>query len=131
MAHRYGPQGCVKTFRDEKSRTCIMKTDCSTAAGFSEFDMGFRCGSACVGCDDSKAVVHLFGLGSFAVKETFDTQIACDKCLPLEENKHQTVSDLASEVVSLRQNLAEVSSSMDGLQKKVLSAIQLRGGHGQ
>lgn len=130
VAHRYGPHGCVKTFLAERSRTCIVKTECSTSPGFAEFDMGFRCASASDGSDDSTAVVHLFGAQSFAAEETFDTKIGCAKCLPLED-KHQTVNDLASEVVSLRQNLAAVSSSMDGLQQKVISAIQLRGGHGQ
>jgi len=130
MAHSYGPHGCVKTFLAEKSRTCIVKTECSMSPGFAEFDMGFRCASAGGGSDDSTAVVHLFGAKSFAAQETFDTKIGCAKCLPLED-KHQTVNDLASEVISLRQNLDAVSSSVNGLQQKVISAIQLRGGHGQ
>mmetsp|Transcript_58060 Transcript_58060/g.136062 ORF Transcript_58060/g.136062 Transcript_58060/m.136062 type:complete len:307 (-) Transcript_58060:48-968(-) len=124
----FGPHGCVKAFRDEKTQTCVMKTDCKTAAGFNEFDMGFRCAADCPGCDDAKdAVVHLFGKGSFAVEETFDTKISCNRCLPLEEEHRQTVGELAQQVVSMRQNLAAVTSSVDGLQKKVISALQLRG----
>ncbi|CAE7236345.1 unnamed protein product [Symbiodinium sp. CCMP2592] len=33
MAHSYGPHGCVKTFLAEKSRTCIVKTECSMWQG--------------------------------------------------------------------------------------------------
>eukprot|EP00434_Breviolum_minutum_P008851 symbB.v1.2.007806.t1/scaffold485.1/size197678/9 len=46
---------------------------------------------------------------SFAEEETFDTQIACGRCLPLEKS-YETVSDLETQVLAMRQNLAEISS---------------------
>ncbi|CAJ1394876.1 unnamed protein product [Effrenium voratum] len=103
----------------------MVKTDCQAAAGFREFDVGFRCAQACDGCEE-KAVVHLFGAGSFAPQETYDSKVLCGKCLPLEDAA--TVDGLAQEVISLRQHLAAVTSSMQELQTKVTSALQLRGG---
>ena len=105
-APRYGPAACVRTFKDKTSNTCVVKTKCHNVAGFVQYDMGFRCAE---GDKDETATVHLFGVMSFAEEETFDTQIACGRCLPLEKS-YETVSDLETQVLAMRQNLAEISS---------------------
>eukprot|EP00913_Durusdinium_trenchii_P014748 g13833.t1 len=77
-----------------------MKTSCKAITGFGQYDMGFRC--ARESDNDARAEVHMFGAGSFAEEETFDSKVACLKCLPLEDKSYQTVGDLASQVLSMR-----------------------------
>ncbi|CAK9008570.1 unnamed protein product [Durusdinium trenchii] len=118
----YGPAACVRTFKDQKTNTCIMKTSCKAITGFGQYDMGFRC--ARESDNDARAEVHMFGAGSFAEEETFDSKVACLKCLPLEDKSYQTVGDLASQVLSMRQNLAIVESSVDRLNKKAVTSLK-------
>lgn len=119
-AQPYGPDACVRTFKDDSSRTCVLKTSCLGVAGFAEYDMGFRCAT-----ESEPATVHLFGAGSFAQEETFDSQIACEQCMPLDDMSREAPADLETQVLAMRHNLASVKRTVGQLQSKV--SFSLRG----
>jgi hypothetical protein len=93
----YGPNACISTFRAPLG-TCIVQTKCKNA-DISNFDVGITC------VDKRGAYTqHLFGIGKFALNETFDTAIECERCLGVDSEsgaKHEVdasepESDLAA-----------------------------------
>eukprot|EP00933_Yihiella_yeosuensis_P074695 TRINITY_DN83713_c0_g1_i1.p1 TRINITY_DN83713_c0_g1~~TRINITY_DN83713_c0_g1_i1.p1 ORF type:complete len:346 (+),score=106.48 TRINITY_DN83713_c0_g1_i1:95-1132(+) len=120
----YGPQSCVSVWRDSSTGTCKMKTDCGMAETeeFADYDMGFRC------TNSGKApALHLYGAGSMAVQETYDSEESCERCLPLTDKKMSAageVDEVATEVKQAVSALSEVTNSIGALSKK---ANKLRG----
>jgi hypothetical protein len=71
-------------------------------------------------------VRHLFGKGSFDPEETFDTLIACDQCLGLEDipdaiAMNGQVLALSEEIRSLKRMMVNISRNLAGLQQVVFS----------
>jgi len=107
----YGPKGCVSTHRSKEGH-CIIQTKCA------ESDiMNYSFGLVCV--DKMGAPVrHLFGRDSFDPEETFDTLIACDQCLGLEDVPDRVA--LNSQVLSLSQEIRGLADMM----RDVSGAVQ-------
>eukprot|EP00933_Yihiella_yeosuensis_P056084 TRINITY_DN5507_c0_g1_i1.p1 TRINITY_DN5507_c0_g1~~TRINITY_DN5507_c0_g1_i1.p1 ORF type:complete len:751 (-),score=269.19 TRINITY_DN5507_c0_g1_i1:146-2398(-) len=115
----YGPGGCVST-RRSKAGTCVIETNCgSQEAALSKMDVGVIC------VDQAGAPVrHNFGAGAFATVESFDTLIACHKCLgtddiPEEVAMNGRVLALSSQVKQLDTVLTEIASDVKLLNEVV------------
>eukprot|EP00929_Paragymnodinium_shiwhaense_P076093 TRINITY_DN3903_c0_g1_i1.p1 TRINITY_DN3903_c0_g1~~TRINITY_DN3903_c0_g1_i1.p1 ORF type:complete len:672 (-),score=192.22 TRINITY_DN3903_c0_g1_i1:8-2023(-) len=81
----FGPNNCVTLYRSV-DRTCVMKTNCDPNQ-LTGYDFGLTCVNK-----DGSPVVHLFGEAAFGPKESFDTLITCDSCLPpLQSNMALTL----------------------------------------
>merc|ERR1712118_142919 len=108
---KYGPNSCIWTWK-AKSDTghCIMKTACE-GQDISKYMFGLMCDSQKEGM-----VRHLFGEGSFAAEESFDTLIPCDKCLAMDAPPD---TDLSEEVKSLKQEVKDIKEGVKELDDKV------------
>lgn len=70
----FGPNYCISTFR-APAGTCLIRTKC-IGENLAKFNVGVTC------LDKSGGYTrYLFGKDSFKAQETFDTLIACDRCL--------------------------------------------------
>lgn len=72
----FGPDGCVVLSRSGAG-TCVFDTECD-GHDLSEFEFAFN-------CEDENGlqgntIRHSYGSGGFDVRETFDTDVKCDKC---------------------------------------------------
>jgi hypothetical protein len=103
---KYGPNGCVSTWRSEEGH-CIMRTNCKKA-DISKYEFGLVCVDK-VG----SPVRHLFGSDSFDPEETFDTLIKCDKCLGLEDIPDSVA--LNGEVVTLAKDISNLKAVMKNI----------------
>jgi len=120
----FGPGLCITTWKNASTGTCMLKTDCKMASGYETYDIGFMCEQ------NSATEEHRYGQGSFNVKETFNTAVKCDKCLPLEDHAMNTlpsVEKVSTQIDAMKDNLAAVTKSVEDLKTKVMSALQLRG----
>jgi len=113
---KYGPDECVSTFR--KGGHCVMKTDCKDQ-DISKYEFGLIC------VDKSgEPTRHLFGTNSFDSSETFDTLIACDRCLGLDDipddgDLVKLVLNLTAEVEGMNSSLANLRQDVSKLKKEV------------
>lgn len=74
----FGPKHCVSVSRNEKTGTCILRTDCQNIK-LDEVEFAFTCRKPGV------IQKHSFGKGGFDPVEEFDTSVKCDVCgLPSE-----------------------------------------------
>merc|ERR1719387_826233 len=64
---------------------------------------------------------HVFGMGSFAHKETFSTMIKCEKCLALDEymDGDKAMQQLTKMVTSMSTELKDVSKAVVKLNSQV------------
>jgi len=114
---RYGPKGCVSTYKSPDGH-CMMKTKCI------EQDLqGYNFGLVCVDRVGTP-VRHLFGQDSFDPEETFNTLIACDQCLGLEDLPDNVaingqVLALSQELKGLEEMMKDVTSNVAKLSQKV------------
>jgi hypothetical protein len=118
-AEWYGPEECVGVWRDEKSGTCVMQTDCDKDTQLDVYEFGLICNDK--GLTKDEMTRHLFGTGSFAHKETFSTLIKCDECLALDEymDGNKGVAVLTKMVKGMKEDLKGVSSSVVKLSAEV------------
>merc|ERR1711904_58718 len=107
---KYGPNSCIWTWKNETTGHCIMKTQCE-GQDISKYMFGLMCDSK-----DEGMVRHLFGEGSFADDESFDTLIPCDKCLALDAPPDV---ELSAEVKSLKEEVEEIKEGVKELDAKV------------
>jgi len=118
---RFGPKNCVSAYKSPEGH-CVVKTACSTQE-ISGFDFGLLCVDA-----SGSPVRHLFGKGSFAAKETFDTLIPCQRCLgPNDEAGMGLPAEVAAlkyEVGSLQYGLQNISGSLQGDSVETREVIQ-------
>jgi hypothetical protein len=70
----FGPGDCVSLSRSA-SGTCVLATNCE-GKDTSAVEFSFLCADA-----TGMEVKHTFGTGGFLDKETYDTEVACDRCL--------------------------------------------------
>lgn len=105
---KYGPNGCVSTWRSSEGH-CIIRTNCAKGGeAFSKYEFGLVCVDK-VG----SPVRHLFGRDSFDPEETFDTLIKCDKCLGLEDIPDAVA--LNGEVVTLSKDIGNLKAVMKNI----------------
>jgi len=105
---KYGPNGCVSTWRSSEGH-CIIRTNCAKGGeSFSKYEFGLVCVDK-VG----SPVRHLFGRDSFDAEETFDTLIKCDKCLGLEDIPDAVA--LNGEVVTLSKDISNLKDVMKNI----------------
>jgi len=118
---RFGPKNCVSAYKSPEGH-CVVKTACSTQE-ISGFDFGLLCVDA-----SGSPVRHIFGKGSFAAKETFDTLIPCQRCLgPNDEAGMGLPAEVAAlkyEVGSLQYGLQNISGSLRGDSVETKEVIQ-------
>jgi len=117
---RYGPDGCVSTWKSEEDH-CIIKTDCDKS-DISKYEFGLVCVDK-VG----SPVRHLFGKDSFDQAETFDTLIKCDKCLGLEDIPdgvalNGEVMTMSKDIANLQAVMKNISINVQMLNKEVFKA---------
>merc|ERR1712224_126006 len=105
-ALKYGPNSCISIFKTGDSDHCIIQTQCK-GQDVSKYMFGLLCDSKKEGM-----VRHLFGEGSFAAEETFDTLIPCDKCLAMDAPPD---TDLSEEVKSLKQEVKDIKEGVKEL----------------
>lgn len=115
-AEWYGPEECVGVWRDEKSGSCVMQTDCDADVQLAVYEFGL----VCVDKDDEMAR-HIFGMGSFGHKETFSTLIKCEQCLALDEymDGNKAVGQLTKLVKSIKSGLQDVTGAVGRLNAEV------------
>jgi hypothetical protein len=119
---RYGPDGCVSTWKSEEDH-CIIKTDCDKS-DISKYEFGLVCVDK-VG----SPVRHLFGKDSFDQAETFDTLIKCDKCLGLEDIPdgvalNGEVMTMSKDIANLQAVMKNISINVQMLNKEVFKGQQ-------
>mmetsp|Transcript_40948 Transcript_40948/g.73620 ORF Transcript_40948/g.73620 Transcript_40948/m.73620 type:complete len:415 (-) Transcript_40948:148-1392(-) len=103
---KYGPDGCVKTYKSAKGH-CIMETSCEKS-NMTDYTYGLVCVDK-VGAPTR----HLFGKGSFLPEETFNTLIACNQCLGLEEIPSDV--GLTGEVLALSKDIKHLDQMMKNM----------------
>lgn len=116
----YGPDQCVGVWKDAKSGTCVMQTDCDEDTQLGVYEFGLLC------ADESDEMTrHVFGMGSFGHKETFNTLIKCDECLALDEYQdgNKGVDKLTNMVKDMRKDLQGVSEEVNKLNVQVFGAV--------
>lgn len=115
-AQHYGPSGCVSTWLDKPTGACVMRTACDSAEDLSIYEFGL----VCLGNDD-ELTRHLFGMDSFAHKETFNTGIKCKRCLSLDEymDSSKALMTLAKEVQGIQGDLTYNNKKIGRLTNKV------------
>jgi hypothetical protein len=116
---RYGPAGCVSTWRNKDS-CCMIRTNCQNR-DISKYEFGLICVDK-VG----QPVRHVFGKDSFDRQETFNTLIKCDKCLGLEDIPdalalNGEVVDMAKDIVELKDVMTNISYNVEVLDREVFS----------
>merc|ERR1719408_260442 len=116
QAEWYGPESCVGVWKEESSGTCVMQTDCDKDTQLDVYEFGLICID-----QDSEMTRHLFGMGSFAHKETFSTLIKCDQCRALDEymDGNKAVGVLAKSVKGMKDDLTGVSAEVMKLKAQV------------
>lgn len=123
-AEWYGPDQCVGVWRDDKSGSCVMQTDCEKDVQLNVYEFGL----VCVDQDftGNSMTRHIFGMGSFGHKETFDTLIKCDKCLALDEymNHDKAINTLTTLVKGMKDDLQGVSSEVQRLNAHVFPGYE-------
>jgi len=114
-AEWYGPEECVGVWRDDKSGTCIMQTDCDEDIQLNVYEFGLIC------MQDLEMTRHIFGMDSFAHKETFSTLISCDQCKALDEYMDGTkaVNALTSAVKGMKDDMKNVTGEVVKLKAEV------------
>lgn len=117
---KYGPDGCVSTWRSAEGH-CIIQTNCKDT-DVSKYDFGLVCVDK-VG----NPVRHLFGKDSFDEEETFDTLIKCDKCLGLEDIPdgvalNGEVVTMAKDIENLKDVMKNISINVNMLNNEVFPA---------
>lgn len=115
-AEWYGPESCVGVWRDDKSKACVMQTDCDKDVQLGVYEFGLVCVA-----EDEEMTRHIFGMGSFAHKETFNTQIKCEQCLALDEymDGGKAVGALSKMVKGLKEDMKDVSGGVTKLNAEV------------
>lgn len=118
-AEWYGPESCVGVWRDDKSKACVMQTDCDKDVQLGVYEFGLVCVA-----EDEEMTRHIFGMGSFAHKETFNTQIKCEQCLALDEymDGEKAVGALSKMVKGLKEEMKDVSGGVTKLNAEVFPA---------
>jgi len=113
----YGPENCVGAFRDGTTGKCVMVTDCAKDTELDVYEFGLICADK-----DAELTRHLFGMGTFGRKETFNTDVACEQCLALDEymDSDKAISKLTDTVKSLKADLESVNEKVDKLSSKVV-----------
>lgn len=107
---KYGPNECVSTKRNSAGH-CIMETQCGKE-DISEYEFGLICVDK-----TGEPVRHVFGKNSFDPEESFDTLIACDKCLGLDDMADET--SLVKQVESLTSEVEDMNKTLSSLRKSV------------
>jgi hypothetical protein len=112
----YGPDNCVGTYRDTMTGKCVMVTNCAADTQLDVYEFGLICADK-----DNELTRHLFGMGTFGHKETFNTDVACDQCLALDEymDSDKAISKLTETVQSLKADLAAVDSRVEKMSARV------------
>merc|ERR1719217_745536 len=70
----FGPDDCVSLSRSAGG-TCVLATNCE-GKDTSAVEFSFLCADA-----TGMEVKHTFGTGGFLDKETYDTEVECERCL--------------------------------------------------
>lgn len=114
---KYGPNECVSTYRNPAGH-CIMQTNCAKE-NITDYEFGLICVDK-----TGEPVRHVFGKNSFDQEESFDTLIACDKCVGLDDIADETslvkqVETLTSEVEDMNTTLSTLRKSVKKLKGKV------------
>merc|ERR1719353_1948470 len=86
----FGPDDCVSLSRSAAG-TCVLATDCE-GKDTSAVEFSFLCADA-----TGMEVKHTFGTGGFLDKETYDTEVACDRCLRDGSEAESTAAAKAAE----------------------------------
>merc|ERR1740121_3417642 len=84
------------------------------------YDFGFQCAN-----QDGEVSKHTFGQNSFAAQETYDSEVACDKCLALEDQPITPAEDvpkLAKEIDSLKTAMQDLAKKVQSISSKVGSS---------
>lgn len=115
-AEWYGPESCVGVWRDDKSGACVMQTDCDKDVQLGVYEFGLVCVA-----EDEEMTRHIFGMGSFAHKETFNTLVKCKQCLALDEymDGEKAVGALSKMVKGLKEDMKDVSGGVTKLNAEV------------
>lgn len=109
----YGPGMCVSTWRDTKTGRCQLQTSCFMGEDIGNYVFGFLCMDSA-----GELTRHLFGRGTFALNETFDTQTSCERCLAADDkvfNSGVVVDALQREVEALRKQVLNLSLAINNL----------------
>jgi len=114
-AEWYGPEECVGVWKDDKSGTCVMQTDCDKDTQTNVYEFGLIC------IKDAEMTRHLFGMDSFAHKETFSTLIPCDECRALDEymDGNKAVNALTNMVKGMKDDMVGVTGDVVKLKAEV------------
>eukprot|EP00434_Breviolum_minutum_P000081 symbB.v1.2.000071.t1/scaffold2.1/size812218/25 len=135
-AVQMGPGDCVSTWRSDVSSHCMVKTQCSEyATKLASYQLRL----VCVGHDGGR-ILHSFQEGGFDTQETFDTNIACQRCESGDNLVTATPTSLAShtdagvtaleavnasEVHGLEEEVKQLKSSMINM-AKVVTQLKLQ-----
>mmetsp|Transcript_49341 Transcript_49341/g.141865 ORF Transcript_49341/g.141865 Transcript_49341/m.141865 type:complete len:334 (-) Transcript_49341:220-1221(-) len=117
-AVRFGPGGCVATWRSSSSH-CLLRTDCAAeAASLAAYPIRLVCVQ-----DDGSRTSHAFGEGAFDARETFDTMIQCSDCTADDAQavslSMRSVSAAASANATQHQERVQLNSTVQALTMKV------------
>merc|ERR1719420_2635996 len=82
----FGPNDCVSLSRSAGG-SCVLATDCE-GKDTSAVEFSFLCADA-----TGMEVKHTFGTGGFLDKETYDTEVACERCLRDGATKEKASSE--------------------------------------
>jgi hypothetical protein len=118
-AEWYGPDECVGVWRDDETGSCVMETDCKKDTQINVYEFGMLCVDK-----DNVMTRHIFGMGSFNHKETFNTLIKCSKCLALDEymDGDKAINVLTKAVKGMKDDLKDVSGDVKKLNAEVFAA---------
>jgi len=117
---KYGPNECVSTYRNPAGH-CVMQTQCAKE-NITDYEFGLICVDK-----TGEPVRHVFGKDSFDTEESFDTLIACEKCVGLDDIADETslvkqVESLTSEVENMNKTLSTLRTSVKKLKGEVFKA---------
>jgi len=73
-ASAFGPHHCVSVFKNEKTGTCVIQTNCAAEVNLDNVEFAFTCQLP------NMLQKHSFGKGGFDAVEEFDTSVKCDAC---------------------------------------------------
>merc|ERR1712224_1171043 len=105
----------------EQCRSLRMETKCEKE-NITDYEFGLICVDK-----TGEPVRHVFGKNSFDQEESFDTLIACDKCVGLDDIADETslvkqVEALTTEVEDMNKTLSTLRTSVKKLKKEVFPA---------
>jgi len=108
---KYGPDECVSTYRNNAGH-CVMETKCEKE-NINDYEFGLICVDK-----TGEPVRHVFGKNSFDPEESFDTLIACDKCLGLDDMADD--ASLEKQVEGMTKEVKDMATKLEKLEENVV-----------